>query len=274
MKTTINTLQKSTKITMSKLNILFFLCTSLLLASCVSVPKPQETNISHNQALQIITQNIGTKVPDRKLYHTYEETRSISDYWVSKKGRSQYSLNENKTYTLSLTKIEGNYVEGMMSYTGNGVGSYPVFGRYNFTSLYLFNSSPNTKFPELWEYQIGQNGRTLKRIRSIDRNVNGVLQPWTQEPVYGVENKKYYGKDYREITYNSTLFISKTDDYLEEEKSNTRKALQSESKANNKSNSSTSSSSLAEKLKELKELHESGVITKAEYDAMRKKALE
>jgi len=258
-----------------KTKILYFLFAVTLLTSCATAPKPVETNISHSQALQIITQQVGTNLPDRKLYHTYEETRSISDYWVSRKGRSEYILNEKATYTITLTKIEGNYVEGQISYTGTrGVGSFPVFGRYNFTSLYLFNSNTGAKFPELWEYQIGQNGRTLKRIRSIDRNVNGVLKPWVHEPTYGVENKTYNGKEYRELTYNSTQFIAKTDDYLEEVKSNTRKALTENGTSNNQRAAEKPTSSLTDKLKELKELYDNEIITKEEYDTMRKKALE
>ncbi len=258
-----------------KTKILYILFPVLFLVSCVSVPKPTETNISHSQALQLITQQAGTKLPERKLYHTYEETRSWESYYVNKKGYRTSENSSQHTYTLTLTKIEGNYVEGQMSYTGSRVGSFPVFGRYNFTSLYLFNSNPGAEFPSLWEYQIGQNGRTIKRVRWTDRNIDGILRPWVAEPEYGKEIRTYYGKEYRGNITNSTLFIAKTDDYLEEEKTNTRKALtEKEAKNNqNSSSSSTSSSSLADKLRELKELHEQGIITKTEYDVKRKEIL-
>lgn len=259
----------------TKISYSLFVITFLI--SCVTTPALEETNISHSQALQLITQNAGTKLPERKLYHTYEETRALKRYWVDKKGYSSGHESSQTTYTLTLTKIEGNYIEGQMSYTGSAVGSFPVFGRYNFTSIYLFNSNAGAKFPALWEYQIGQNGRTLKRIRVVDRNINGVLDTWEHEPEYGVVNKTYSqnGKEYRANETNSTLFIAKTDDYLEEEKSNTRKAL-TEKETSNKQKSPekpTSSSSLTDKLKELKDLHDNGIITKTEYDNMRKQVL-
>lgn len=259
-----------------KTKILYFLFAVTLLTSC-GTPKPQSvhTNISHSQALQIITQQTGTQVSERKLYHTYEETRTWNRYYLDKKNVEIPNGSSRTTYTLTLTKIEGNYIEGQMSYTGSGdVGSFPVFGRYNFTSLYLFNSNTGAKFPELWEYQIGQNGRTLKRVRRLDRNINGALAEWWYEPAYGTKKNIYRDSNSQYDIYNSTLFIAKTDDYLEEEKSNTRKALTENKTSNNQRAAEKPTSSLTDKLKELKELYDNEIITKEEYDTMRKKALE
>lgn len=191
-----------------------------------------------------------------------------------------------------MTKIEGNYVEGLVNYTYNGrIGSYPVFGHFNFTHLYLYNNNPSAEWPTIKEYRIDQNGRILYRTRTASKigggsplgntvmnrqALNGFMALTNNsntnpsgktdlglvlcedEPKYDVDLFPYDRKYNEE--YSSTGFISKTDDYLGAYTKSTP--------------SSEGTQTLTEKLKELKKLYDDELITKDEYNKARKALLE
>lgn len=223
----------------------FALSMGLLVLTSCAVRVPLDTKITADQAARIMEQLAGTSAPERKLYHTYEETYQIK-YWSKKGGSST----ETSTYSVTLTKIEGNYVEGRVSYKiYDNIGSYPVFGRFNFTHLYLFNSDPNAEWPVLLELQIGQNARILSRSREVNKTINGVLQ-WVNEPPHNVDmypNEKKYDK-----FFASTGYVSKTDDFIGETGKN-----------------AVAAQSLTDKLQELKGLLDAQLISQEEYDKAR-----
>ncbi|MBW7871679.1 MAG: SHOCT domain-containing protein [Flavobacteriia bacterium] len=178
--------------------------------------------------------------------------------------------NDNYDYysIWSFSKIEGNHVEGVWSRSGGGVNrSYPIFGRCDFNKLYIYTqgtpafnvlfeypASYSLSAQEIFVFQIGQNGRVLTREKFAYSLVDGSLK-WRKEPEYNVDldSRKNYV-----VRYSSTGFISKTDDYIgEERKSNT-----------------PASQTLTEKLKELKDLLNQNIISQEEYDTARKKLLE
>lgn len=273
----------------------------LFFASCAVQKNLTETKITQQQATGIIKQLAGTQKPERRLYHTYEGI-SQKHIW-SKKGGGNSTVTYKETITL--TKQEGNYVEGRINYDyGGSIGSYPVFGRYNFTHLYLFNSSPSAEWPPITEYRIDQNGRILFKTRHANRNTNGarpttqsqmvaavgfaVTQSaatstgsnttanstnhlnWIEEPKAEVDLYPYDRKYDEYYTY--TGYISKTDDYINDEAKPTQPVTQKETGTDTQK--TTQVASLADKLKELKNLYDQGLISKEEYDAARKKALE
>lgn len=223
-----------------------------LLASC-AVPISTDSKITQSEATEIIKQLAGTEKPARSLYHTYEGTHQLRNY--HKKGGSNiYTTKE----LLTLTKQEGNYVEGRMNRDSDGkISSYPVFGRFNFTHLYIFNADPAAEWPSLTEYRIDQNGRILFETKAATKNLYGVMGNlnWKETKQQGVD---LYPLDNKwEGYFTTTGLISKTDDYIGE---------------HGKSNA-PASQTLTEKLKELKDLLDQNIISQQEYDAARKKLL-
>lgn len=273
----------------------------LLLYSCAVQKNLTETKITQQQAAGLLKQLAGTQKPERSLYHTYEGT-SQKRIWSKKNGSSTDTYKE----TITLTKQEGNYVEGRVNYDYNGsIGSYPVFGRYNFTHLYLFNTSLTAEWPKISEYRIDQNGRILFETRHADRNTNkrpatsrsgvpvaglttfglaaaasagstpaagsaAIGLNWQDEPKPDVDLYPYDRK--YDVSWTFTGFISKTDDYINDEKQPAGAAAQEEAGAHGQS--ASQASSLADKLRELKSLHEEGLINKEEYEKARKKLLD
>lgn len=280
------------------------LSTALFLFSCAVQKKLTETKITQQQATGVIKQLAGTQKPDRSLYHTYEGT-SQKHIWSKKSGSSTFTYKE----TITLTKQEGNYVEGRVNYDYNGsIGSYPVFGRYNFTHLYLFNTSLTTEWPKIVEYRIDQNGRILFKTRSADKNANGARPVtrsvglsnaalsgfisqagsvtntenapaiksagdnlnWKDEPKYDVDLYPF-DKKYN-LYWTATGLISKTDDYINDENKPANPVAKEEAGAHTQN--APRESSLADKLRELKSLYDEGLINKEEYENAKKKLLD
>jgi len=242
--------------TFKKVTLLF---TTLLIISCGVQMPTQVSPISKQDAINIMNAEVGAATPERKLYHTYEENYSYHSYDT-----------QNRKNTLSFSKIEGNYVEGVLISVieGGSNVSFPVFGRYDFNHLYIYTQgSPTfnvqTDFPwgsnveaqEIFVFEIGQNGRRLTRKKFAYRVENNILK-WEKEPPYNVDldsRKKY------KLIFSSTGFISKTDDYIGED---------------SKTNSNVGNQTLTQKLKELKKLYDDELITEEEYNKARKALLE
>lgn len=269
-----NNLQKINNMKYIKVLGLFILITLMQIPSGFSQNKKKEMKllklrqyITPAEAALVMRKDLGTKAPERKLYHTYEEKYSV--YKSSPDGSYTY----NSTYILSFSKIEENYVEGtLIKSTNEGNSSYPIFGRYDFNRLYIYTlgtaTSPNkylsyeylyTKslYPqEIFVFEIGQNGRILTRSKYAYYTLYGQIE-WLKESSYNINLATF--KPWKNvIEHSSTGFISKTDNYIGEE-----------GKSRN-GNTQT----LTEKLKELKSLYEQGAISEAEYNKAKKKALE
>lgn len=247
-------------------NKIVIILISIILSSC-AVQLPNETKITQDQASRTMISLVGTSKPDRNLYHTYQEDYQIRT-WSKRSGSDSWTTST----TITLTKIQGNYVEGHASYNNNGlIGSYPIFGRYDFTHLYLFNADPNAEWPVMEEFRIDQNGRIMFRTRSTFKNLNGELV-WKEEPPYNVdiypEDRKFDKK------FSSTGYISKTDDYIVENGIQPDKSNNSPETKKAETTSPSAEPSLTDKLKEAKELFEEGIISKEEYEALKKKLLE
>lgn len=248
---------------MKNLNLIFYktqllFCSSIFLLGILSLSScavkiSNVTAVSPEYASDLFINEVGTTTPERKLYHTYEETYDHTNY--------------SRKNILSFSKIDGNYLEGVLISSGSSSNeTFQIFGRYNFDKLYIYtHGSPTfnveSTYPysssienqEIFVFQIGQNGRMLTRLKYGYSLENGNIK-WHQEPPYNVDlddRKKYTS------IFSSTGFISKTDNYIGEE-----------GKAN-----APASQTLADKLNELKELREQNVISQSEYEVARKSLL-
>lgn len=218
--------------------------------------KDKLSGISADYAAKLLERDIGTEIPQRQLFHTYEE-----DY-IHQDAETRYKYKN----ILSFSKIEGNYLEGTWS-TINPyhTETYSILARYNFNTLYVYIEGPDQLqlrlFPnpsgvyarEIFAFEIGQNGRTLKRIKYAYLLRNWQIE-WHAEPAYNVDLD---GRRREVSIYSSTGFVSKTDDYVGE---------QGASLTN-----TPAGQTLTDKLEELKRLLEQKVITQEEYNAAREK---
>lgn len=239
------------KLQKAKSYFLLSLCSGILFSCATRIQNVAP--ITPEIASDLMLRETGNSPSQRKLFHTYEEVYDYTDY--------------SRKNTLSLSKIEGNYVEGVLISSGTGGNeTFQVFGRFSFDKLYLYTEGPSTfniytTFPysiaienqEIFVFQIGQNGRILRRLKYAYKMENGTIA-WKPEPQYNVDlddRKKYTS------IFSSTGFISKTDNYIGEEGKMSAKAPRT----------------LEQKLTEIKSLLDKGIITKTEYDVARKQIL-
>ena len=145
------------------------------------------------------------------------------------------------------SKIEGNYVEGAVIYRDDcSTQHYTFKGRFDAKRLIILTDGGAIR-----EFVIEQNGRLLRLNRTSGRESLTGTPSWSNVTQNG--GQPYSSKS----VYKTTYYLSTSDVIL------------GKSKEGN-----SASPSLTSKLQELKELHDKGIITKAEYEAARKKAIE
>jgi|SRR5690554_7619 len=218
---------------------------TLLFFSC-AVKMPTERSITEEKALEIIKQEVGIVAPTQSIFHSYQQVSSITYT-----GSTRHICNKSKVLNIvedmSFSKIDGNYVEGAMIYRDDcEVQHYTFKGRFNKERLWIVTPAGSIR-----EYMIEQNGRLLRKSRSTGyESLDGVPR-WST----AIQNGEQPYSSSKSV-YKTTYFLSTSDNVL------------------GKSKESNNPSSLTEKLKELKDLYESEVISKEEYEAARKKAID
>lgn len=229
-----------------KANLLSITVT-LLFFSC-AVKMPTERRITEEKALEIIKQEVGTVAPAQSIFHSYQQISS-----ETYTGSTRHICNKSKVLNIvedmSFSKIDGNYIEGAMIYRDDcEVRHYTFKGRFDEHRLLLTRDSGGIS-----EYIIEQNGRLLRENRVTGYETLAGEPKWYNIPQNG---EQPYSSS--KSVYKTTYFLSTSDNVL------------GKSKEGNNNTSST----LTGKLKELKDLYESEVISKEEYEAARKKAIE
>lgn len=261
------------KILFKKSHIKYFfpILSIIFFVSCATKPRTQRFKIDKEEAMAIIKDSVGTEKPNINIYHTYEEVWQ-SDYWNNRNGSS------SRTYVSKLTfsKIEGNYVEGRMTRMRDGdlEGTYNVSGHFNDTHLFLYQDGGTMKYwgaiteylydvsmPNVTKFEITDESRVLKEKETLrfkwGYTIDNTQYRWRDQQPF---NKDLYPHKNISEVLKTTDFVSNTDDFLgEKKKSNTTAPAVSQT--------------LTERLKELKDLYDHKLITKEEYDALRKKAM-
>ena len=231
-------------------NLSCLLLITLFFFSCAT-PQPQNKQISKAQAESVISGFVGTVKPETNLYHTYEKTKQTSEYW-----KGALTSRSSTTNIMTLSKIEGNFVEGTINSTSNGVieSPAPFFGRFNDEYLYIYVTTPGY-WPYIAKYQITENSRMLIYREIASHTTPYSTLVWKNAPKLDVRIE--YPNPRGWSINKSTGYVSQTDDYVGEKGSKNKGGEQT----------------LTEKLKELKGLLDNKLITKQEYDTLRKKLM-
>lgn len=235
----------------------FTLVLILTFLSC-GPPPPQliEKPITKEQAKTIISNLAGIEKPKENLYHTYEKTKQELNYY-----QNNLESKSSTTNTLTISKIEGNYVEGRVSSIANGIISpeSQFFGRFNSTHLYAFIFRDNSKWPLIAKYELTQEERVLvyeEYTWKYEGYQGGSFNlKWNPAPKLNVDVVPWQKNN--KIINTSTGYVSQTDDYVGEKRSKT----------------SNENQSLTEKIKELQSLLDKKIITKEEFDKLRNKLI-